>query len=130
ASANDRYEAAGKPGMLVAAERPEALMARRNSGKTSGGTITIGCRAVRITARHAMNRACRRTGAGAVAAVIGSSPRRLLPMLARLRLDPLRPARALQRPAGLGEEHVVETRRVDLEIGDLDALAVEAAHDV
>ncbi len=29
-------------------------MASRKRGKTSGGTITIGWRAVRITARHAM----------------------------------------------------------------------------
>jgi hypothetical protein len=39
--------------MLVAALRPDALMARRNSGKTSGGTITMGCRIVRMTDRQA-----------------------------------------------------------------------------
>ena len=39
--------------MLVAALSPDALIARRNSGKTRGGTMTIGVRIVRITERQA-----------------------------------------------------------------------------
>src|SRR3954451_908724 len=42
ASANARYDVVGNPGMLVAALNPEALIASRNSGKMSGGTITEG----------------------------------------------------------------------------------------
>src|SRR5438270_4160238 len=39
-------------------------------------------------------------------------------------------AGALERTAGLGEEDVVERRRVQAQVGDRDALAVERADDL
>jgi hypothetical protein len=39
--------------MFVAALRPDALIASRNRGKMSGGTITMGWRIVRTTERQA-----------------------------------------------------------------------------
>src|SRR5215211_5385483 len=70
--------------MFVAALSPDALIARRNKGKTSGGTMTIGWRMVRITDRQARERAwVRRAGVTAAAVTPG-----LPPVLWRARLYP------------------------------------------
>src|SRR6478672_7327795 len=116
--------------MLVAALSPEALIASRNRGKTRGGTITIGWRAVRITERQAIYLAClgRDVVATAPNALLLRGHRGLW-VLARLLLGGL-VAGALQRAPGLGEEDIVEARRVELQVRDRDPLVVESADDV
>src|SRR3954451_5691588 len=116
--------------MFVAALSPEALIASRKRGKTRGGTITIGWRAVRITERQAMYRAW--LGSEVVATALDMLPlrgHRGPRMLARLLLVG-GVACGLQRAPGLGEEHVVEAGGVELQVGDGDPLAVEPADDV
>src|SRR3954465_10042502 len=55
---------------------------------------------------------------------------RLDGMFAGFPVDPLRVAGALERAAGLRQEDVVQAGRVELEVGDLDPLAVEPPDDV
>src|SRR5918995_1086888 len=111
--------------MLVAASSPEALIASRKSGKTSGGTMMIGWRAVRNSDRHARYFVWVGSRALAVEPDIEDLRRHGLAN----RLAGLLLTGSLQRTTGLGQEHVVEAGSVELEVGDLDPLAVETADD-
>src|ERR671916_536843 len=76
--------------------------------------MTAGCRTVRSTER----RASAATWVGSVEPMLG------------LRLLGLPVARPLERAPGLLQEHVVEGRLVEPEVGDLQVLGVEGAHHV
>ena len=110
----------GKPGISVAVSSPPALIASRISGKKIDGHDLSGL------AQRADDRPPRQlrdlgpdrrahTAAASAAVAAGS-----------VRVAVL--ARALERAAGLGQEHVVERRRVQLQVGDLDVLGVERPH--
>ena len=106
----------GSPGSWVSAFRPPELTASRSIGKTSGTMTLAGWRDVRTTERRASSRPGR-ANAGHVA--VHRQPAvdaRLLFVVAG----------ALERAAGLGEEHVVERWLVKLEVLDLDPLARRA----
>jgi hypothetical protein len=87
--------------------------------------MTAGWRSERRTERRAIQRTC------------PSRPPTPLTRPPGRRGPPRRPRRGvrggagpLERAAGLGQEDVVERRRVELEAGDRDALGVERAHDL
>jgi hypothetical protein len=77
-------------------------MLKSSNGKTSDGTTIAGCLRVRTTERRASSTTF---------------------LTRRLGL-------ALERAAGLRQKHVVERRRVQLELVDVDVLGIERAHDL
>ena len=109
-----RYESVGNPGIFVAGLSPAELTASRAVGKTNGKMTFAGWRVVRSTERRAIcpTWASVLTGFG-----LGLGLRFLLL------------GRALERAARLGEEDVVEARRVQLELLELDPLGVERTDD-
>src|ERR687895_53987 len=83
-------------------------------GKRRAEIMTAGWRTVRNTERRA-----------SAATWVGSDE----PILS-LRLLGLRLARALERTPRLLQEHVVQGRLVEPEVGDLEVFGVEGAHNV
>src|SRR5438105_10459881 len=116
ASANARKVFAGKPGRCVDAASPAELTANSASGKPSGAITYAGWRTIRTVERHVRWAICRLSTRG-----LG---------LDRLRLGLRLGLGALAMATGLLEGDVVERRRVELEMGDLDLLGVERAHDL
>ena len=109
---NARNESDGKPGRRVAELRPADVTASSAAGKRKGRNRARGL------AQSPDDRALRD-----------------LPDLYRERTHSSTSCyglllRALQRPAGLREEDVVEARRVQVQVGDAGSLGVEGTHDL
>src|SRR5919109_3172151 len=104
ASMKSTKESAGKPFSAEARLRPLAITARKTSGNASAKKSWPGCRTERMNARTARWPIC--------AATITRGSR---PHPRALRLGVL-VARALEPVPGLGEEHVVQRRGVELEV--------------
>src|SRR5688572_13348084 len=121
ARANARNESVGNPGRSVDGSRPAELTSINATGKTSGGIAIAGWRSVRRIERPATApiwTAARLTACEPPAGMRTGS--RLRPRLGR----------PFERPAGLGEEHVVQARSPELDVVELDPFRIEPADDI
>src|SRR5207248_534304 len=119
ASAKATNEVVGKPGSRVSALSPPALTASSSIGNSSGEITFAGWRAVRTTERRA-NRKTWSANAFTSGRFHGQPAARSLFFLL---------CGSLERPAGLGEEDVVQRRLVQLQVLDLEVLRVERANE-
>src|SRR5690348_7347850 len=109
--------------MRVAELRADPLMANKMRGKIMGKTRSAFWRSVRTTARRATARVCSMNrgalGAlsppGGLSAMSAATSPPLSPVLLGRDLETRAVTRALELTAGLGQEHVVERRLMELE---------------
>ena len=113
ASAKATNESVGKPGSFVDAWSPPELTSSSSIGNSRGKMTAAGWRLVRTTERSASAPTCSAT-------VLTSS-------VSGRRPDVV--ACALERAARLGQEDVVERRRLDLEAREREARVVDGADD-